>query len=552
MREPNVKSLALLSGKIAAAAFILSLPLAGCSLMPWHKSPAEQSQISPEERAKMEAHLAELRAELAQREAQERGQTAEQQPTTQPTPQADATERAKLQARLDTLKAELAQREAAQAEAARTAQPVPMGAKIATRLNADDPFAGRARAAAIADEPQAAIIGRMALESGGSAADAAAAMYFALAVTHPAAASLGGGGICLVRSANGHVDSLDFLARTPAGGGTIAIPGSLAGIAALQSHYGVMRWAAVVLPAERLAGAGTVTRALAEDIAKIPASAHGDVALDTLARRTTGEPRAEGDSINRPDLAMTLTKISSVGVSAFYSGALGRAFVDAARPVGGAVTMADLKGYTVKIAPAEAFDLDGMRVSLPSLTTGAGQLAAETLSSARGASDRGVIDAAVTKSLSELGAPQALPSDFGSTSFLAVDTSGRAVSCAVTMNGPFGAAASSNGIIMAKNPASAPEGYGSAFLDPMMATNGQDGALHAVASASSGPSALSGVIEALAISHASSKRNARDILSSVSQSGAGAHLFLCHDGGRQACSAASDPTHAGLASVIVR
>ncbi|MFZ1990270.1 MAG: gamma-glutamyltransferase [Alphaproteobacteria bacterium] len=520
-------------------------------MMPWHKKPAEQSQISPEERAKLQARLDELRAELARRQAEGQAEPAQQQPAP-PTPEEDAAQRAKLQARLDTLKAELARRQAAErAEAAQKSQPAE-GGKLAARLNAEDPFASRARAAAIADEPQAAIIGRMALESGGSAADAAAAMYFALAVTHPAAASLGGGGICLVRSANGRIDSLDFLARAPAAGGAIAVPGNLAGIAALQSHYGVMRWAAVVLPAERLAGAGTVTHALAEDIAKIPASARGDVALDTIARRTTGDPRAEGDSINRPDLAMVLTKISAGGVNLFYDGALGRTFIDAARAKGGAITPGDLKGYTVKIASAEAFDTDGMRVSIPSLATGAGQLAAETLSSARGASERGVIDAAVTRSLSELGAPQTLPQDFGSTSFLAADASGRAVSCAVTMNGAFGAAASSNGIIMAKNPAVAPEGYGNAFLDPMIATNGQGGALHAVASASSGPSSLAGIIEALAVSRASPKRNAHDILSAVTQAGPSGHLYACQSSGdKHSCSAASDPSRAGLASVIV-
>jgi len=563
LREPRAKSLVSWSGRIAAAALILGLPLAGCSLLPWHKAAEErpqQQQMSPEERAELQARLADLKAELARRQAQQaQAAQGQQQPQTQPTPEEDAAERAKLEAKLAGLRAELARREAARtgrapepAQPASEPQPAESG-KVSARLNAEDPFAGRVRAAAIADEPQAAIIGRMALESGGSAADAAAAMYFALAVTHPAAASLGGGGICLVRSANGRIDSLDFLARAPAAGGTIAIPGNLAGIAALQSHYGVMRWAAVVLPAERLAGAGTVTHALAEDIAKIPASAQGDNALDTIAHRTTGERRAEGDSINRPDLAMTLTKISAAGINIFYDGALGRAFIDTARAKGGAITASDLESYTVKIAPAEAFDLDGMRLSIPSLATGAGQLAAETLSSARGASDRGVIDAAVTKSLSELGAPQTLPQDFGSTSFLAADTAGRAVSCAVTMNGAFGAAASSNGIIMAKNPAGAPEGYGNAFLDPMIATSGQGGALHAIASASSGPSSLAGVVEALAMSRTSPKRNARDILTAVTQAGPSGHLFACQSGGdKPSCSAASDPSRAGLASVIVR
>ncbi len=536
LRDPRLQLLSRLSGRIAAALAIGAL-LAGCSALPWHKS-APKQQISAEEKAKLEAHLADLRAELAERQAQTT-QQAQAQPASPPTADEANAQRAKLQARLDTLKAEVARREAA-AEG-----------KLGARAGAEDLFSGRARAAAIADEPQAAIIGRMALESGGSAADAAAAMYFALSVTHPAAASLGGGGICLVRSANGRVDSLDFLARAPAGGGSVAIPGNLAGIAALQSHYGVMRWAAVILPAERLAGAGTVTRTLSHDIAALPADKMSDPALQSLAWRTSGQPRLEGDSINRPDLAMTLMQISAGGVNAFYSGALGRAFIRAANANGGAITPNELRDYAVKIAPADAFDLNGTRIFVPSLATGAGQLAAETLSSARGTTDRSAIDAAVKKSLDALGAPESLPADFGSTSFLAADTEGRAVACAVTMNGPFGALASSDGIIMAKNPATSPEGYGNAFLDPMIASGAQTQTLHAVASASNGPSSLASIIEAMGVSRASPKRSARDILSSMSSGGATGNLFTCRPGNKHECSAASDPTRSGLAGVIV-
>ena len=127
-----------------------------------------------------------------------------------------------------------------------------------------------------ADEPRAALIGRDVLSAGGSAADAATAVYFALAVTLPSSASLGGGGVCLVHDTpSARTEAIRFLARRPADvpPGTArpsAVPGNPRGFFALHSKYGVLRWEQVVAPAEGLARFGTpVSRALARDLKQV-------------------------------------------------------------------------------------------------------------------------------------------------------------------------------------------------------------------------------------------------------------------------------------------
>ena len=92
------------------------------------------------------------------------------------------------------------------------------------------------------DEPRASAVAFEILKSGGTAADAAVALAFTLAVTHPSAAGLGGGA-CLVYSGHDHtIESLDFLPRTAGPGGTVAVPGTAAGLDQLHRRYGVVDW----------------------------------------------------------------------------------------------------------------------------------------------------------------------------------------------------------------------------------------------------------------------------------------------------------------------
>ena len=67
----------------------------------------------------------------------------------------------------------------------------------------------------VTDEPVATDVGVAVLQGGGNAVDAAVAVGFALAVTHPFAGNLGGGGFMLVRFADGRSTFIDFRERAP-------------------------------------------------------------------------------------------------------------------------------------------------------------------------------------------------------------------------------------------------------------------------------------------------------------------------------------------------
>ena len=142
--------------------------------------------------------------------------------------------------------------------------------------------------AVIADEPRAALIGRDILLRGGSAADAAVATYFAMAVTLPSVATLGGGGVCLAYDGQlNRAEVVDFVARSPGGRGIAAVPGNARGFFALHAKYGRLRWEQVLAPAEGLARFGVDTsRALAQDIAL----GWGALSQDAVAFRIFGKP----------------------------------------------------------------------------------------------------------------------------------------------------------------------------------------------------------------------------------------------------------------------
>ncbi len=379
-----------------------------------------------------------------------------------------------------------------------------------------------------ADEPHAVLVGRDVLAAGGSAADAAVAMYFMMSVTYPSAASLGGGGLCLTRDAKtGKVETLDFLGQTSSGAGGVPVnvPGNPRGFFALQAKYGSLEWREIIRPAENAARFGVqVSRAFAREIAAAGPSFAGTSGGRLLALQNGGRLHIEGDTIIQPDLGAVLAMLRSRGAGAIYTGTYARRMVAAAQESGAALTYADLQALRPlwRSAIEVLFDVK-TSVYLPLPRTPAGTMAAKALAATlengrfQKADDglrahllaetiqRALVDGArgfktvkpkkrigygaqgfnkvapknneprvrlpseYTNDLMEsfledrvvqLAVPTSLPSvgagGGGQTSFIAVDRSGGAVACFVTMNNRFGVqrAIRGMGIIMASSPTS--------------------------------------------------------------------------------------------------
>ncbi|MEG3619178.1 gamma-glutamyltransferase [Magnetovibrio sp. PR-2] len=408
----------------------------------------------------------------------------------------------------------------------------------------------------VADEPRAALVGRDILSSGGSAGDAAAAMYFTLAVTLPSRAGLGGGGVCVAfDQAKGETDVVDFTAQAPktippSADRPSAIPSNARGIFAMQARYGRLLWAQVVAPAEKLARFGhPVSRAFARDLNAIGQALLRDPnARAIFASKRTGKVLTEGETLEQLELAATLGRLRARGVGPFYTGPFAKIFVEGVTAVGGSLNVEALRAYkpqvrdTVKVKvgfevahfappPAAAStqtaamlamlleqgDYDGADVSQRAHFIGEAGVHAfadrETWLNSRGAgtkSAEALSHATRYEKLSDglnvqgktaasrfLPAPRNRHETPATTSFLAADPEGNAVACAVTMNSSFGTGrvVPGTGVVLAAAPGAG--GRGPTGLAPMLIVNENSNEFRMAASANGGavaPSVLASTI----------------------------------------------------------
>jgi gamma-glutamyltranspeptidase / glutathione hydrolase len=205
------------------------------------------------------------------------------------------------------------------------------------------------------------------MKAGGNAVDAAVAIGFVLAVVHPQAGNLGGGGFMLVRMADGKTHFVDYREKAPAaatanmyldaqrnviedasivGYKAIGVPGSVAGMAYAEKKYGKLTLERVMAPAIKLAEEGFAlaaedARDLQEDkpLSQFPESRR-------IFQRDGNFYKA-GEVLKQPDLARTLKRIAS-NPDDFYHGPLARELAAAMQKGGGLITAKDLGDYEVK------------------------------------------------------------------------------------------------------------------------------------------------------------------------------------------------------------
>jgi gamma-glutamyltranspeptidase/glutathione hydrolase len=213
-------------------------------------------------------------------------------------------------------------------------------------------------------------VGRDILMQGGNAVDAAIATAFALAVVHPAAGNIGGGGFLVYHGADGEITAFNFREKAPLAAtedmmldedGNISsanrhynllstgVPGTVAGLFKAHERLGSLPWALLVQPAVRLAEEGfPFTRNLSDFQQEVLNRAERDPIYESTKRaflKPGGVPHAAGEPLVQSDLAETLKRIRDNGRDGFYKGETARLVADFMRQWGGLITEEDLAAY---------------------------------------------------------------------------------------------------------------------------------------------------------------------------------------------------------------
>jgi gamma-glutamyltranspeptidase/glutathione hydrolase len=235
-------------------------------------------------------------------------------------------------------------------------------------------------------------IGNDVLRKGGNAVDAAVAVGYTLAVVHPQAGNIGGGGFMTIRFADGRTTFLDFREKAPlaatenmyldAAGNVVpkaslrgylavGVPGTVAGLDMALTKYGTMKREAVMAPAIELAEKGfrlgdfdaSLLNGAVEDFQK-----DGPSAAIFLKN---GQSYRVGDVLVQKDLAASLRMISQMGPYAFYRGPIAEAIVKSSQAGGGILSKADFEQYSAReMKPIECHYKDYTLYSAPPPSSG--------------------------------------------------------------------------------------------------------------------------------------------------------------------------------------
>jgi gamma-glutamyltranspeptidase/glutathione hydrolase len=208
------------------------------------------------------------------------------------------------------------------------------------------------------------------LKKGGNAVDAAVATGLALAVVHPSAGNIGGGGFMIVATKEGEITAFDFREKAPLAAHermyvdslgdyvkdlnqegilSIGVPGTVAGFDLALERFGTKSWSELTAPAVLLAENGIrVSWALADEFEankklflQYPSSEQVFMKKDTV-------PHEAGDRWKQPDLAKTLRRIQKDGKEGFYKGETAHRLAEFMEANGGLITEEDLASYEAK------------------------------------------------------------------------------------------------------------------------------------------------------------------------------------------------------------
>jgi gamma-glutamyltranspeptidase / glutathione hydrolase len=243
----------------------------------------------------------------------------------------------------------------------------------------------------ISQEETASRIGGDVLREGGSAIDATVATGLALAVTHPTAGNIGGGGFIVYRPATGEPVTYDFREMAPSRASptmflkdgkydfdlhhnshrSVGVPGTVAGLHMAWKEHGKLPWKRLVDPAIALARNGfVVTEGLArslrgnlDEFKKYPA-AHAQFSKNGVAYEA-------GEIFRQPDLARSLERIAAQGPAGFYEGETALLIEKEMAANGGLITREDLKNYkAVKRAPVRGTYRGYEVIGMPPISSG--------------------------------------------------------------------------------------------------------------------------------------------------------------------------------------
>jgi gamma-glutamyltranspeptidase/glutathione hydrolase len=241
--------------------------------------------------------------------------------------------------------------------------------------------------------PEASKVGAELMRAGGNAIDAATATFFALAVVHPSAGNLGGGGFLVYRDSTGQTHALDFREKAPLaatrdmyldslgnvvpnmawlGYSASGVPGSVDGMVEMHRKFGRLPWSQVVQPAIDLAERGVV---LTENEARGLNRVRPDLRRFNPDKPYFLKPDSSawtpGEVLVQKDLGQTLRRIQAQDRAGFYGGETARLLVAEMAKAKAPLTPADLDGYHAAWREPVTGTYRGYRViSMPPTSSG--------------------------------------------------------------------------------------------------------------------------------------------------------------------------------------